>query len=191
MKIVGITGGIGSGKTTVAKMFAALGVPVYYADDEAKKLMNSSLIIRESLTSLLGEETYNEGILNRKFMANKIFNDKELLEKTNAIIHPQVAAHFHNWVGQQNYPYVLKEAAILFESGSFIDCDKVILVTAPEEIRIQRVMERDKVTREEVEARMQNQWLDSKKKQLADYILQNDLLSRTQEEVKNLHSHLI
>jgi dephospho-CoA kinase len=191
MKIVGITGGIGSGKTTVAKMFAALGVPVYYADDEAKKLMNSSITIRESLTALLGKETYIDGILNRKFMANKIFNDKELLEKVNAIIHPQVAAHFQNWTTQQNYPYVLKEAAILYESGSYKDCDKVILVTAPKETRIQRVMDRDKVTREEVEARMKNQWPDSKKEELADYIIQNESISHTQDEVNVLHRSLI
>ena len=191
MKIVGITGGIGSGKTTVTKMFEALGVPVYYADDEAKKLMSSSLIIREALISLLGEETYTNGILNRKFMADKIFNDKVLLEKANAIIHPQVAEHFQKWVTVQNHPFVLKEAAILYESGSYKQCDKVILVTAPKETRILRVMERDKVSREEVEARMKNQWEDSEKEELADFILQNDQISDTKKQVKALHRQLI
>ena len=191
MKIVGITGGIGSGKTTVTKMFEALGVPVYYADDEAKKLMSSSLIIREALISLLGEETYTNGILNRKFMADKIFNDKVLLEKANAIIHPQVAEHFQKWVTVQNHPFVLKEAAILYESGSYKQCDKVILVTAPKETRILRVMERDKVSREEVEARMKNQWEDSEKEELADFILQNDQISDTKKQVKVLHRQLI
>lgn len=191
MKIVGITGGIGSGKTTVAKMFAALDVPVYYADDEAKKLMNSSPIIRESLISLLGEETYKDGILDRKFMADKIFNDKILLEMANAIIHPQVAEHFKSWVADQNHPYVLKEAAILYESGSYKQCDKVILVTAPKEIRILRVMERDNVSREEVEARMKNQWDDSEKEKLADFILHNDQIPHTQKQVQDLHRHLM
>lgn len=191
MKIVGITGGIGSGKTTVAKMFATLGVPIYYADDEAKKLMNSSSVIRESLISLLGEETYSDGILNRKYMADKIFNDKDLLERVNAIVHPQVAAHFQTWTSQQNYPYLLKEAAILYESGSYKDCDKVILVTAPRETRIKRVMERDNVTRDEVEARMENQWSDSRKEELADYIIQNESISQTQHEVNSIHRQLI
>lgn len=191
MKIVGITGGIGSGKTTVAKMFAALDVPIYYADDEAKKLMNSSPIIRESLISLLGEETYKDGTLDRKFMADKIFNDKILLEKANAIIHPQVAEHFKNWVTNQNHPYALKEAAILYESGSYKQCDKVILVTAPREIRILRVMERDNVSREEVEARMKNQWNDFEKEKLADFILQNDQIPHTQKQVQALHRQLM
>src|SRR5690606_22215644 len=153
MKIVGITGGIGSGKTTVAKMFESLGIPVYYADDEAKNLTATSPVIREGLIGLLGEETFKNGVLDRKYMAGKIFNDKDLLEKANAIIHPQVALHFENWVSNQSTPYVLKEAAILFESGSYQQCDKTILITAPEDIRIQRVMERDGVSKEEVLAR--------------------------------------
>lgn len=191
MKIIGLTGGIGSGKTTVAKMFAALGVPVYYADDEAKKLMNTSPIIRESLISLLGEETYKNGDLDRKFMADKIFNDKVLLEKANAIIHPRVAEHFQTWVADQDHSYVLKEAAILFESGSYKQCDQVIMVTAPKETRLLRVMKRDNASREEVEARMKNQWDDSKKIELADFILQNDQISDTQKQVEALHRQLM
>ncbi len=191
MIIVGITGGIGSGKTTVAKMFEALGVPVYYADDEAKKLTNTSVAIRESLVLLLGEETYINGILNRKFLANKIFNDKILLEKVNAIIHPRVAEHFQGWIATQDYQYILKEAAILYESGGYKQCDKVILVTAPKESRILRVMERDNVSKEEVEARMRNQWEDSEKIKLADFIIQNDQISQTLKQVQALHQQLI
>ena len=191
MKIVGITGGIGSGKTTVAKMFASLGVPIYNADIEAKILTNTSPIIRESLIKLLGNEVYKDGELNRKYMADKIFNDKVLLQKANAIIHPQVAKHFKNWVKNQDFPYVLKEAAILFESGSYKQCDQVILVTAPKETRILRVMERDNATREEVEARMKNQWEDSEKIKLADFTLQNIQISETQKQVETIHNQLI
>lgn len=191
MKIVGITGGIGSGKTTVAKMFASLGAPIYNADVEAKILTNASPIIRESLIKLLGNEVYKDGELNRKYMADKIFNDKVLLQKANAIIHPQVAKHFKNWAKNQDFPYVLKEAAILFESGSYKQCDQVILVTAPKETRILRVMERDNATREEVEARMKNQWEDSEKMKLADFILQNEQISETQKQVEAIHHQLI
>jgi len=191
MKIVGITGGIGSGKTTVAKMFESLGIPVYYADDEAKNLTATSPVIREGLIGLLGEETFKNGVLDRKYMAGKIFNDKDLLEKANAIIHPQVALHFENWVSNQSTPYVLKEAAILFESGSYQQCDKTILITAPEDIRIQRVMERDGVSKEEVLARIKNQWPDSEKKKLADFIVENIDLNSTEKKVQKLHTQLL
>jgi|SRR5690554_5959242 len=191
MKIVGLTGGIGSGKTTVAKLFSDLGIPVYNSDVEAKKLSDSSTSIREQLILLLGEETYKEGTLNRKFMADKIFNDKILLQKVNAIIHPQVAEHFQNWVAKQTTSYVIKEAAILFESGADRHCDLVIMVTAPEQERIRRVMERDQVSKEEILARMKNQWSDSDKIKLADFVIENIQLSETQEQVKSLHSLLI
>lgn len=191
MKIVGITGGIGSGKTTVAKMFESFGIPVYYADDEAKNLTATSPVIREGLIGLLGEETFKNGVLDRKYMAGKIFNDKDLLEKANAIIHPQVALHFENWVSNQSTPYVLKEAAILFESGSYQQCDKTILITAPEDIRIQRVMERDGVSKEEVLARIKNQWPDSEKKKLADFIVENIDLNSTEKKVQKLHTQLL
>lgn len=191
MKIVGLTGGIGSGKTTVAKMFSALGIAVYNSDIEAKKLTNSSKSIRQQLISLLGEETYKDGILNRKFMAEKIFNDKELLSQVNSIIHPKVAQQFKNWVAIQNSPYVIKEAAILYESGSAAQCDLVILVTAPKNVRLQRVMDRDQVSREEVEARMKNQWSDSKKAKLADFVIQNTNLVNTKKQVESIHYSLI
>lgn len=191
MKIVGITGGIGSGKTTVAHMFQDLGIPVYNSDNEAKELTNSSQIIRTELISLFGTEAYKDGTLNRKFLAEKIFNDKLLLEKVNAIIHPQVALHFSNWVSEQNSKYVLKEAAILYESGAYKYCDLVILVIASEKERIRRVIERDKVSKEEVMARMKNQWSDERKMNLADFIIQNDDLSETLKQVISIHSQLI
>jgi len=191
MKIVGLTGGIGSGKTTVAEMFSDLGIPVYNSDIEAKKLTNTSEAIRLQLISLLGEETYTDGILNRKFMAGKIFNDRELLLKVNAIIHPKVADHFKKWVAAQNSAYVIKEAAILFESGFDAQCDFVVLVTASKEERIRRVMVRDQVSLQEVEARMKNQWSDLEKIKLADFVIHNNNLSETQKQVEFIHSHLI
>ncbi|QAA80398.1 dephospho-CoA kinase [Aequorivita sp. H23M31] len=191
MKIIGLTGGIGSGKTTVANMFAELGIPVYNSDVEAKKLTNSSSEIRSQLISLLGDDTYKNGMLDRKYMADKIFNDHILLEKANAIIHPRVAEHFAEWVSQQTSPYVIKEAAILFESGADSQCDLVILVTAAKAERLKRVMDRDGVSEQEVEARMKNQWSDSKKTKLADFIIENNTLSHTRKQVKSVHSSLI
>ena len=190
MKVVGLTGGIGSGKTTVIKMFAALGVPVYIADIEAKKLTNSSPVIREKLIKLLGNEAYQNDKLNRKFVAEKIFNDKNLLEGVNAIIHPEVGLNFEKWREQQTSDYVIKEAAILFENGSYKNCDVVILVTAPEEVRIARVMKRDGVTKSQVKERIKNQWPDSKKKELADIIIENIDLEDTQNVVNQIHLSL-
>lgn len=190
MKIIGLTGGIGSGKTTVTRMFSELGVPVYIADEEAKKLTNSSDSIRKKLITVLGEEAYIDGILNRKFVADKIFNDKVLLELVNSIIHPEVAIHFQKWCEEQNSKYVIKEAAILFENSSYKNYDLVILVTAPEAIRIARVMKRDNVSKDKVEERIKNQWSDTKKKKLADIIIENIDLQATQKKVKAIHLSL-
>ena len=143
MKIIGLTGGIGSGKTTVAKMFSELGIPVYIADTEARKLSNRSKVIRRKLIDLLGQEAYIENRLNRTFVAEKIFNDTDLLKAVNAIIHPKVASHFKRWVKKQQGPYVIKEAAILFENGGYKQCDKTILIVAPEALRIERLLARD------------------------------------------------
>lgn len=191
MKIVGITGGIGSGKTTVAKIFETYGIPVYYADDEAKKLNDTSPIIKEGLTTLFGERIYISGKLDRSLLASKIFLDKELLQKVNSIIHPQVAKHFKEWVSVQKSPYILKEAAILFESGGDKHCDKIILVTAPENIRIDRVMKRDRISKEQVLSRMKNQWDDEKKRRLSDFIIENLDLKDTERQVAQIHKILI
>ncbi|QIE60724.1 dephospho-CoA kinase [Rasiella rasia] len=190
MKIVGLTGGIGSGKTTVAKMFQELGVPVYIADIEAKKLTNSSKIIHRKLTQLLGKEAYTDGVLNRVFVAKLVFNDATLLKAVNEIIHPKVAQHFKRWVKKQHGPYCVKEAAILFENGSYVDCDLTILVTAPVEERIRRVQQRDYNTREAIVARMNNQWSDEKKIKLADVVIHNLDLASTKIQIKNLHAKL-
>jgi dephospho-CoA kinase len=190
VKIIGLTGGIGSGKTTVAQLFSELGVPIYIADTEAKKLMDSSKVIRRKLVALLGEDAYSGTKLNRKFVADKIFNDKFLLDAVNAVIHPKVAAHFKKWVSKQKATYVIKEAAILFENGSYKDCDMVILVTAPKQMRINRVMARDNTSKAEIEQRMNNQWSDEKKLKLADIIIENIDLKTTKNKVEAIHNLL-
>lgn len=191
MKIIGLTGGIGSGKTTVARMFAELGIPIYIADDEAKKLSDASPEIRKDLLELLGDEAYNGDTLNRKFVAEKIFNDKNLLNRVNHIIHPRVGEHFNKWASAQNSSYVIKEAAILFENGGYKACDAIILVTAPKAVRIQRVINRDNSSLQEVESRMSNQWSDSKKKKLSDFLVENLAISDTKKQVEAIHNILL
>lgn len=189
--IVGLTGGIGSGKSTVARYFQDLGVPVYFADDRAKALMNSSKSIRERLERLLGNASYQNDVLNRAFVASKIFKDENLRLAVNAIVHPAVAVDFEQWRGQQEAPYVLKEAAILFENGSYRKLDFTILVTAPRAERIERVKARDKVTEAQVLSRMRSQWSDAKKVALADAVIVNMTLQKTQKKVRQLHVHLL
>jgi dephospho-CoA kinase len=191
MKIVGLTGGIGSGKTTVANMFSKLGVPVYIADVEAKRLTNTSKVIRRKLIELLGPKAFINSGLNRKYVADKIFNDKALLQAVNEIIHPKVAAHFKKWVSKQNTAYVIKEAAILFENGGYKDCDTVILVTAPKPVRLKRILARDKSSKAEIEQRMNNQWSDAKKEKLADFVIENIDLNATEKKVAEIHKTLL
>ena len=191
MKIIGLTGGIGSGKTTVAKMFEELGVPIYNSDLEAKKLMHSSKTIRKKLVDLFGETAYQEGKLNRTYLAQSVFNDPELLKRLNKIVHPVVRKHFVKWSETQNAPYVIQETALLFENDAQGLYDKVILVTAPTEVRIKRLLERDNATREEILARMNNQLEDSKKLPLADYVIENIDLEKTSAKVDEIHSRIL
>ena len=191
MKIVGLTGGIGSGKTTVASMFLDLGVPVYIADVEAKKLTNTSKVIRRKIIALLGENSYLSSGINKKFVANKIFNDNELLKKINQIIHPKVAKHFEKWMSKQSEVYCIKETAILFETASYKLCDYTILITSPKEERLKRIKKRDQITEKEVENRMKNQWSDIEKCQLADAVIENTLLKNTQKKVEEVHLFLL
>ncbi|WP_238934831.1 dephospho-CoA kinase [Aurantibacter crassamenti] len=186
--IVGLTGGIGSGKTTVAKLFKALGVPVYNSDKEAKKLMNSSKELRKSIKDLFGKDAYKKKKLNRAFIAEQVFADKEMLKKLNAIVHPAVRNHFKSWVNEQDAPYVIQEAAIIFEQNNQDFYDKIVLVTAPKEIRIERVLQRDThQNRAKIEQRMANQLPDSEKIRLSDYIIENIVLESTENRVKELH----
>lgn len=191
MIIVGLTGGIGSGKTTAARQFVALGIPVYIADDEAKKLMNRSKVIKRKLITLFGEEAYLNSELNRPFIASIIFNDKTYLQKMNAIVHPQVATHFKKWCLKQNAPYVIKEVAILFENGGHKLCDLVITVTAPLELRIERLLKRDNTSREKIESIMKNQWSDDEKIKLSHHLIHNITLENTKKQVGEIHEKII
>ena len=190
-KIIGLTGGIGSGKTTVAKMFSEKGVPIYIADTEAKRLINRSKVIKRKLIKLFGEEAYIDGKLNKTFIAHKIFNNTEYLEKMNVIVHPKVASHFKRWLSKQNAPYIIKEAAILFENGGYLSCDAIILVIADENVRIQRVIKRDNTSKVKVQAIIGNQWDDSQKISLSHFIIDNSTLSSTRNEVEEIHKKIL
>lgn len=190
-KLVGLTGGIGSGKTTVANYFEELGVPVYIADLEAKALMNRSKVIRRKLIALFGNEAFLENTLNRPFIAQQIFNDKKLLNAMNAIVHPKVASHFKRWVNKQDSPYVISEAAILFENGSYKKYDYIITVTAPEDIRLQRVIKRDNSNKQKVEAIMANQWSDQEKIKRSDFVIENIDLEQTKIQVRKIHKKIL
>ncbi len=183
--IVGLTGGIGSGKTYVAQLFKNLGVPIYIADIEAKKIMHTNAEVKKAICSLFGDKAYQEESLNRKFIADKVFENKALLKKLNAIVHPAVANHFKTWYEAQKFDFVIKESAILFETGGDKKCDLTILVVAPEEIRIKRVMDRDAITEKEVKLRMNNQWSDEKKKKLATHIIENIDAYYVKKQVNN------
>ena len=190
-KIVGLTGGIGSGKTTVAQMFKSLGVPVYNADEEAKALMQSSEVLKQELIELLGDSCYQDGQLNRSFIASKVFSDKALLEKINAIVHPKVAAHFDAWFSNQNAPYVMKEVAILFETKSQHLFDFILTVTAAVESRIQRVMDRDKKSKSEVELVIKNQLAESEKINQSHFVIYNNIISETKQKVHEIHNEIL
>lgn len=187
MKVVGLTGGIGSGKTTVAKMFRNLGVPVFIADIEGKRIMQNSIPVRKEIIKTFGPESFEGDEPNRSFLANVVFADDDKLEKLNNIIHPEVAAAFLKWRKEQNYNYVLYEAAILFETGSHHKCDYTIVVTAPEDVRISRVVERDQTSESHVRLRMQKQWSDDQKKKMADFVIENINLQIVEQEVERLH----
>lgn len=185
-KIIGLTGGIGSGKTMVAEYIKSLGIPVYIADDEARELMTSDKIIKE-ISSTFGNDVLDNGILNRNKLAQIVFNNPEKLQKLNNIVHPKVKKHFETWVKKhKNSPFIVKEAAILFESGSYKYCDAVITVTAPLETRLQRVIDRDKTDREAVLKRMQNQWTDEQRIAKSDYVIHNLSIDTTKKQINEI-----
>jgi dephospho-CoA kinase len=185
--IVGLTGGIGSGKSTVAGMFRDLGVPVFIADEQARYLMEEDAGVINAIKALLGAESYKQGKPDRAYIASRVFHDSALLAGLNAIVHPAVAKRFAEWYKTQQAPYVIYEAAILFEHGGHEKCDRVILVTAPREVRISRVIARDKISREEVLSRMQHQWPEDRKIPLADYVIENIEMGETLRIVEKLH----
>ena len=190
--IVGLTGGIGSGKTTVLNFFKEFeNVAVYIADVEAKKLMNTSPIIRKKLINAFGEQTFIDQDLNRVFLAKIVFNDKQKLQVLNAIVHPEVAIHFKNFVNKnKNKAYVLYENAILFETKNDRFCDCAITVYASLEERISRIIKRDTTTREAVLDRMKNQFSDEKKMLQSHYVIDNNSLNYMKEKIHRIHNFL-
>jgi dephospho-CoA kinase len=171
---IGITGGIGSGKSTVAKIIETLGYPVFYADQVAKEIMEESPVVKAALIEWLGNDAIIDNQLNKPYIASKIFSDAQLKGKINNLVHPLVREAFRAFADQSKKELVFMEAAILFETGSYQNMDKNILVVADETVRIQRVMQRDQVSQKAVEDRMKNQWPDDKKTQLADFIIENN-----------------
>lgn len=189
--IVGLTGGIGSGKSTVAALFVDLGVPVYDSDAEAKKLMGDSQSIKRKIVSLLGEDSYRNGELDRAYISQLVFKDAKLLQALNEIVHPAVREHFADWARKQRSEYVIQEAAIIFENGTHKSYDYVILVTAPVAVRIKRVVSRDGVDPEKVMDRIRNQWDDARKITLADFVIDNSDLEKTAVQVFEIHRKLL
>lgn len=191
MIVVGLTGGIGSGKTTVANFFKDFDIPVYIADVEAKALMVRSKVIRRKLIALFGEQAYIGKTLNRTYIASKIFNDKDYLDKMNAIVHPKVASHFKRWLKRQNSPYVIKEAAIIFEHKKQEEYDFIITVIADVEERIKRVLKRDDTNRAKIEAILNNQMSDEEKIKKSHFVIKNDDLQHTKKQVSKTHQSIL
>ena len=192
---IGITGGIGSGKSTICRLFEKLGIPVYYADDRAKWILQHDPVVKKKLIKLLGAEAFfADGGLNRGYLAGKVFENRPLLQQLNDLVHPAVAVDSKKWFEEQakeGFRYALKEAALIFESGADKHLDKVILITAPEKVRIKRVTERDQVTQESVMKRMQNQLTDEEKIKHADYIIENIRWENVNTQVDEIHQTLI
>ena len=190
MMVVGLTGGIGSGKSTIAKAFAALGIAVFNSDEQAKALIATDAQVKKRIIAAFGEEAYQNGEYNRAYIAQIVFNNSEKLAILNGIVHPALAKYFNQWAKKQTSPYVLKEAAILFESGSYKNCDYIITVTAPEEVRIARVMARDHCTETQVRARMAQQWSDAQRIALSNAVIENIDLENAKKEVRRIHFQL-
>ena len=170
---LGITGGIGSGKTSVCKVFNVLGIPVFSADPEAREIMDNDRKIRRAINEIVGKNIYPGGKLGRMELASLIFNDRDLLEKVNSLVHPVVFEHFNRWAEKQTTPYVIMEAAILFESGASKLVDRVATIVAPVEERISRVTRRNKLNREQVMERIKNQMTDDQRIKMSDYVINN------------------
>jgi dephospho-CoA kinase len=182
-KIIGLTGGIGSGKTTVATIFKAHGLPVYIADEAGKEVMKDPSILL-AIQKAFGQTVFENGVLDRKKLASVVFSDKEKLQQLNAIVHPAVARHFASWLeNHRNFDYVIYESAILFESGGDTKCHAVITVVASESIRIQRVMQRDAASKEQILQRMKAQWTDEQRLEKSQFVINNDSLVNTEKQV--------
>jgi dephospho-CoA kinase len=188
---IGLTGGIGSGKSTVAKIFEVLGIPVYYADTASRRLMNEDPQLIKEIIHHFGEKSYTDGKLNRPYIASIVFNDPEKLTLLNAIAHPATIEDANKWMLKQTSPYTIKEAALIFESGSAENLDLVIGVYAPAALRIKRTMDRDKITQEEVKKRMERQINEELKMKLCDFVVINDEQQLVVPQVMALHQKFI
>tara|TARA_B100001059_G_scaffold236718_1_gene289368 strand:- start:4705 stop:5301 length:597 start_codon:yes stop_codon:yes gene_type:complete len=187
-KVLGLTGGIGSGKTTVAKIFKSLDVPVYNADQAAKILMNTSKELKHKIKQLLGEDAYKQNELNKEFISEKIFNNKVLLTNINALVHPEVTLDFNSWLSIQTSAYVVKEVAVLFETAAEDQFDYILTVTAPEALRIKRIIERDHTSLAKIKAVMSNQLQDSEKTAKSHFMILNIDWDDTQKQVYDIHN---
>ncbi len=188
---IGITGGIGSGKSIIARIFEVLGIPVYYADEEARKLMNEYASIRNQLIEIFGSEVYNQQGLNRTWLAQQVFSNGTKIKQLNDVVHPAVIAHARQWMQHQQSPYVLKEAALFFESGSAEGIDFIVGVYAPQHLRIQRVMHRDGLSRNEIMSRMHKQLDEEIKMKLCDFVIVNDEQEMVIPQVLQLHQKFL
>jgi len=188
---VGVTGGIGSGKTLICEIFERLGIPVFNADVEAKEIYNTDKKVIEQVQQLFGHDIYHQGKLKRDVLAKIIFNDSKALDKVNAIVHPKVREYFIDWTEKQTSEYVIEEAAILFESNAYLDLDYIINVHARQENRIERVMNRDNISKEQVLSRMKNQLCDEKRMKLADFTIYNDGDRMLLPQVIEIHQKII
>lgn len=187
---IGITGGIGSGKTTICKLFELLRVPVFYADDEAKAAMATDELLQDQLQAAFGQNVYIDGLLNRKMLAGIVFNNEAELKKLNSFVHPAVFRRYDQWVEKQQSAYVIKEAALLFETGSYRDCDFTILVKSPLSLKITRVMKRDAISEADVLKRIGKQLSDVEKEKLADFVINNNEQQLIIPQVLQLHKFL-
>lgn len=188
---IGLTGGIGSGKSTVAHIFNVLGIPIYDADAAAKKIMAEDEMLKKSLLNVFGENAYTNGKVNRKFLSEEVFKDENKIKLLNSLVHPATIKDANEWMKHQNAPYLIKEAALIFESGSDKFLDKVIGVRSPLSLRIERTMKRNNITAEEVEARMKFQMDEDKKMALCDFIIENDEKEMLIPQVLLLHETLL
>ena len=188
---IGLTGGIGSGKTTVAKIFELLNVPVYYADDAAKRIMNEDEELKTAIQKQFGKDSYKHGVLDRTYLASRVFSDPFQLEILNSLVHPATIRDAARWMNQKQTAYTIKEAALIFESGSAEELDYVIGVSAPTELRIKRTMERNNTSYDDVVKRMNNQLDEKIKMKLCDFVLYNDEQQLLIPQVIELHEKLL